>query len=264
VLPLLLCARLECLERLGDEDGIWVWKRINALFNWLPLAALIEGKILCMHGGIGRCINRIEQIAELERPITMEVREKIGTAAGTVSVTAAHHRQCQTQLGHSTEMPSHLGAVEVKCSAAHGTCDQLVDGGAVVDNRVTAWHAAVLPTTSMFPVPQDGGPVLMDLLWSDPTTNDGVQGVQPSPRGPGLVTFGPDRVKDFCKVSQGQHTAAAGCFSCGLFFLSSTWRGQAAAACEFFRHQLGASGQFLLDACGCRCVRLLCRPTTCR
>jgi hypothetical protein len=72
---LLLCARLECLERLGDEDGIWVWKRINALFNWLPLAALIEGKILCMHGGIGRCINRIEQIAELERPITMEVRK---------------------------------------------------------------------------------------------------------------------------------------------------------------------------------------------
>ncbi len=47
---------------------------------------------------------------------------------------------------------------------------------------------------------EDGGPVLMDLLWSDPTTNDAVQGVQPSPRGPGLVTFGPDRVKDFCKV----------------------------------------------------------------
>lgn len=40
----------------------------------------------------------------------------------------------------------------------------------------------------------------MDLLWSDPTTNDAVQGVQPSPRGPGLVTFGPDRVLEFCKV----------------------------------------------------------------
>ncbi len=49
---------------------------------------------------------------------------------------------------------------------------------------------------------EDGGPVLMDLLWSDPTTNDGVQGVQPSPRGPGLVTFGPDRVKEFCKASR--------------------------------------------------------------
>ncbi len=48
---------------------------------------------------------------------------------------------------------------------------------------------------------EEGGVVLMDLLWSDPTTNDGVEGVQPSPRGPGLVTFGPDRVKEFCKVN---------------------------------------------------------------
>ena len=47
---------------------------------------------------------------------------------------------------------------------------------------------------------EEGGVVLMDLLWSDPTTNDGVEGVQPSPRGPGLVTFGPDRVKEFCKA----------------------------------------------------------------
>jgi diadenosine tetraphosphatase ApaH/serine/threonine PP2A family protein phosphatase len=86
---LLLPCRLECLERLGDEDGIWVWKRINALFNWLPLAALIEGKILCMHGGIGRCINRIEQIAELERPITMEVSlQRLQHAASGVSAAS--------------------------------------------------------------------------------------------------------------------------------------------------------------------------------
>jgi hypothetical protein len=52
--------------------------------------------------------------------------------------------------------------------------------------------------------------VLMDLLWSDPTTNDGVQGVQPSPRGPGLVTFGPDRVKEFCKVRPVEHCGVAG------------------------------------------------------
>ena len=55
---------------------------------------------------------------------------------------------------------------------------------------------------------EEGGVVLMDLLWSDPTTNDGVEGVQPSPRGPGLVTFGPDRVKDFCRVRYGPHLLA--------------------------------------------------------
>jgi len=56
----------------GERDGIWTWHRVNRLFNWLPLAALIEKKIICMHGGIGRSINHIEQIENLQRPITME------------------------------------------------------------------------------------------------------------------------------------------------------------------------------------------------
>lgn len=63
-----------CLRFLGkgERDGIWAWHRINRLFNWLPLAALIEKKIICMHGGIGRSINHVEQIEKLQRPVTME------------------------------------------------------------------------------------------------------------------------------------------------------------------------------------------------
>ncbi|KAK1315781.1 Serine/threonine-protein phosphatase BSL1 [Acorus calamus] len=109
--------RLECIERMGENDGIWAWTRFNQLFNTLPLAALIEKKIICMHGGIGRSINSVEQIEKLERPITMDV----------------------------------------------------------------------------------GSGILMDLLWSDPTENDSIEGLRPNARGPGLVTFGPDRVSDFCK-----------------------------------------------------------------
>ncbi|XP_059625778.1 serine/threonine-protein phosphatase BSL1 [Cornus florida] len=109
--------RIECIERMGENDGIWAWTRFNQLFNCLPLAALIEKKIICMHGGIGRSINSVEQIEKLQRPITMD--------AGSI--------------------------------------------------------------------------ILMDLLWSDPTENDSVEGLRPNARGPGLVTFGPDRVTDFCK-----------------------------------------------------------------
>ncbi|XP_049343081.1 serine/threonine-protein phosphatase BSL3 isoform X1 [Solanum verrucosum] len=108
--------RIECIERMGERDGIWAWHRFNRLFNWLPLAALIEKKIICMHGGIGRSINHVEQIENIQRPITMD--------AGSI--------------------------------------------------------------------------VLMDLLWSDPTENDSVEGLRPNARGPGLVTFGPDRVMEFC------------------------------------------------------------------
>lgn len=92
--------RLECLERLGDEDGIWVWKRINALFNWLPLAALIEQKILCMHGGIGRCIHRIDQIDELKRPITME-------EVCAVPVVFGGHASTHTQASPRSHMRAH-------------------------------------------------------------------------------------------------------------------------------------------------------------
>lgn len=112
--------RLECIERMGENDGIWAWTRFNQLFNCLPLAALIEKKIICMHGGIGRSIHSVEQIEKLERPITMD--------AGSI--------------------------------------------------------------------------ILMDLLWSDPTENDSVEGLRPNARGPGLVTFGPDRVTDFCKKNK--------------------------------------------------------------
>ncbi|KAI4326478.1 hypothetical protein MLD38_031790 [Melastoma candidum] len=99
---------LECVERMGENDGIWAWTRFNQLFNCLPLAALIEKKIICMHGSIGRSINPVEQIEKLERSITMD--------AGSV--------------------------------------------------------------------------ILMDLLRSDPTENDSVEGLRPNTRGPGLVTFG--------------------------------------------------------------------------
>ncbi|TKY52571.1 Serine/threonine-protein phosphatase BSL1 [Spatholobus suberectus] len=64
--------RIECIERMGENDGIWAWTRFNQLFNYLPLAALIEKKIICMHGGIGRSIHSVEQIEKLERPITMD------------------------------------------------------------------------------------------------------------------------------------------------------------------------------------------------
>ena len=48
---------------------------------------------------------------------------------------------------------------------------------------------------------ENGGVELMDILWSDPTENDGVEGLRPNARGPGLVTFGPDRVKAFCETN---------------------------------------------------------------
>ena len=109
--------RIECIDRLGEESGVKAWNRFNDMFQWLPLAAVIEDRVACMHGGIGRSVTHISQLEELERPLTME----------------------------------------------------------------------------------SGGMMLMDVLWSDPTESDKVEGLRPNARGPGLVTFGPDRVRKFCE-----------------------------------------------------------------
>jgi hypothetical protein len=54
----------ECSNRLGEDpaDPDSVFNRINDVFDWLPLCAVIDDKIVCLHGGIGSTLNSLEQI----------------------------------------------------------------------------------------------------------------------------------------------------------------------------------------------------------
>jgi hypothetical protein len=69
----------ECATRLqedpSDEDSVFA--RINRLFEWLPLAAVIEDKVICLHGGIGSQLNYIGEIEHLQRPL--EVIHEVST-----------------------------------------------------------------------------------------------------------------------------------------------------------------------------------------
>jgi diadenosine tetraphosphatase ApaH/serine/threonine PP2A family protein phosphatase/Ca2+-binding EF-hand superfamily protein len=64
--------REECIERCGD-DGIEIWERVNSVFDWLPLAACIEGKILCLHGGPGATLTSVDEIRKIQRPVALGV-----------------------------------------------------------------------------------------------------------------------------------------------------------------------------------------------
>lgn len=63
----------ECRRRLREdcENPYSCWNNFNKVFEVLPLGALIEKKILCVHGGIGKTINHVSDIEELQRPITV-------------------------------------------------------------------------------------------------------------------------------------------------------------------------------------------------
>lgn len=61
----------ECALRLEEEhtDPKSAFNKINDLFDYLPLAAVIEDKILCLHGGIGSTLDLVARIETLKRPL---------------------------------------------------------------------------------------------------------------------------------------------------------------------------------------------------
>ncbi|KAG6430381.1 hypothetical protein SASPL_108446 [Salvia splendens] len=48
--------------------NVRLWKIFTDCFNCLPVAALIDEKILCMHGGLSPELKNLDQIRELSRP----------------------------------------------------------------------------------------------------------------------------------------------------------------------------------------------------
>lgn len=54
------------------NDGNRAFKLINDFFSHLPLAALIEKKIFCVHGGIGSSVFTMKQITNIKRPVDMD------------------------------------------------------------------------------------------------------------------------------------------------------------------------------------------------
>ncbi|TVU20967.1 hypothetical protein EJB05_30574, partial [Eragrostis curvula] len=54
----------ECKRRFN----VRLWKIFCDCFNCLPMAALIDDKVLCMHGGLSPELNSLDQINDIERP----------------------------------------------------------------------------------------------------------------------------------------------------------------------------------------------------
>lgn len=54
----------ECLRKYGNAN---VWKCFTNLFDFLPLTALIESQIFCLHGGLSPSIDTLDHIRALDR-----------------------------------------------------------------------------------------------------------------------------------------------------------------------------------------------------
>jgi len=54
----------ECLRKYGSVN---VWRYCTDVFDFLPLAALVEDKVFCVHAGLSPSINTMDQIRTIDR-----------------------------------------------------------------------------------------------------------------------------------------------------------------------------------------------------
>ena len=66
------CAQINRIYGFYDECkrrySIKLWKIFSDVFNCLPVSALIDEKILCMHGGLSPDLKSLDQIKNIMRP----------------------------------------------------------------------------------------------------------------------------------------------------------------------------------------------------
>ncbi|KAF5747694.1 putative protein phosphatase-1 [Tripterygium wilfordii] len=66
------CASINRIYGFYDECkrrfSVRLWKTFTDCFNCLPVTAIVDGKILCMHGGLSPEMDSLDQIRAIERP----------------------------------------------------------------------------------------------------------------------------------------------------------------------------------------------------
>ncbi|CAF2938420.1 unnamed protein product [Rotaria sp. Silwood2] len=54
----------ECLRKYGVAN---VWRYFTDLFDYLPLTAIVEDQVFCLHGGLSPSIDTLDHIRDLDR-----------------------------------------------------------------------------------------------------------------------------------------------------------------------------------------------------
>lgn len=66
----------EVREKYNNKDH--VFKKLNNAFDYLSIAAIVNNSLFCVHGGISPCLNDLNTLSKLKKPISYESLSKKG------------------------------------------------------------------------------------------------------------------------------------------------------------------------------------------
>lgn len=75
----LACLLGQCKKRFGEDQGLRIWSKINDAFDSMPLAAVVDNDIFCVHGGLPRPIadqSELDSIQDIPVLCTFEEDER--------------------------------------------------------------------------------------------------------------------------------------------------------------------------------------------
>eukprot|EP00951_Prasinocladus_malaysianus_P000512 scaffold3809_cov47-Prasinocladus_malaysianus.AAC.1 len=107
------CASINRIYGFYDECkrryNIRLWKTFTDCFNCLPVTALVDEKILCMHGGLSPELKNLEQIKKIPRP-TDHVDPLLAASIDVISqFTPEAHQHKLRQLVTIFSAPNYCG-----------------------------------------------------------------------------------------------------------------------------------------------------------
>ena len=132
----------ECVRKYGNPNP---WKYCTEVFDYLNLAAVIDGRILCVHGGLSPDIRTLDQIRILDRaqeiPNEGSFCDLVWSDPEDIETWAVSPRGAGFLFGHRvTSEFNHINGLELICRA-----HQLVQEGYKYmfpeKNLVTVWSA---------------------------------------------------------------------------------------------------------------------------
>lgn len=125
----------QCRNRFGDDIGYRLWEACNAVFDRLPLSAVIDQDIFCVHGGIPRPVSiqttriqdilTVPKVAGINPPYEHEVDRYQQVASDCIWSDPASEEQEMTSVDPTTGFGESLRGGGAICFGSKAVTDFL-------------------------------------------------------------------------------------------------------------------------------------------